>query len=207
MFGYDWPRLHAALNDLPAALLLASVLFDVATWITRRESLRSAALWTLWAGVIGGWAALVAGLQAEDAIDHGNGIHEIMESHETWAFVTMAVFTVVLAYKLFRRGNLSRTEDLFARGLLVAGLVTLVYTARLGGKMFFEHAAGVPTAVFGPETRDRVARKHGHTGEGTAGDSAELAPHEHGDATKDSAGAMHRDDPKHPHTHKPGEEH
>ena len=30
MFGYDWPRLHAALNDLPAALLLVAVLFDLA---------------------------------------------------------------------------------------------------------------------------------------------------------------------------------
>ena len=29
MFGYDWPRLHAALNDLPAALLLVAVLFDL----------------------------------------------------------------------------------------------------------------------------------------------------------------------------------
>jgi len=26
IFGYDWPRLHAALNDLPAALLFATVL-------------------------------------------------------------------------------------------------------------------------------------------------------------------------------------
>ena len=29
MLGYDWPRLHAALNDLPAALLLVAVLFDL----------------------------------------------------------------------------------------------------------------------------------------------------------------------------------
>lgn len=200
MFGYDWPNLHAALNDLPAALLLATVLFDVASWITKRESLRFAALWTLWAGVIGGWAAIVAGLQAEDVIDHGNEIHEIMESHETWAFVTMAVFTVVLVYKLFRRGNLTRTEELLGRVLSLAGLVTLICTARLGGKMFFEHAAGVPTAVFEPEARDRAARKHRHTGEGAVTD-------EHGDSTQDSAGAMHRDDHEHPHDHDEDHEH
>ena len=28
MLGYDWPRLHAALNDLPTALLLTALLFD-----------------------------------------------------------------------------------------------------------------------------------------------------------------------------------
>jgi len=195
MFGYDWPRLHAALNDLPAALLLVTVLFDSGAWFTRRESLRAAALWTLWAGVIGGWAAVVAGLQAEDAIDHGNAIHDLMEPHQTWAIVTMSVFTLVLVYKLFRRGTLSRTEELVSRGLSLAGLVTLIYTARLGGKMFFEHAAGVPTAVFEPEMRDRALRRHHH--KGTAADSACMMPPEHECEAADSAGAMHDDDHDH----------
>src|SRR5437667_418126 len=71
MFGYDWPRFHAAVNDLPTALLLVTVLFDLGAWLTKRDSLKAAALWTLWAGVIGGWVAVLAGLQAEDAIEHG----------------------------------------------------------------------------------------------------------------------------------------
>src|SRR5438552_1710570 len=29
MLGYDWPRFHAAVNDLPAALLFVTVLFDL----------------------------------------------------------------------------------------------------------------------------------------------------------------------------------
>jgi uncharacterized membrane protein len=181
MLGYDWPRLHAALNDLPAALLLVTVLFDTGVWITKRESLRAAALWTLWAGVVGGWAAVVAGLQAEDAIDHGNAIHEIMEPHQTWAIVTMCAFTVVLVYKLWRRGRLSPTEELLSRALSLAGLVTLIYTARLGGKMVFEHAAGVPTAVFEPESRDRALRHHRH----------------HRGDTTDSADSMHHEDHEH----------
>src|SRR5581483_7216660 len=100
MFGYDWPRLHAAVNDLPAALLLAAVCFDLGAWITRRDSLAAAALWTLWAGVIGGWLAVLAGLQAEDAIEHGEAIHDLMETHETLALVTMGLFTAVLAWRL-----------------------------------------------------------------------------------------------------------
>src|SRR2546428_8152274 len=54
MLGYDWPRFHAAVNDLPAALLFTTVLFDVAAGVTKRASLQAAALWTLWAGVVGG---------------------------------------------------------------------------------------------------------------------------------------------------------
>ena len=181
MFGFDWPRLHAALNHFPVALLLVSVLFDFGALITRRESLRAAALWTLWAGVIGGWAAVIAGLQAEDVIDHGQAIHEIMEPHETFALVTMSLFTLVLAYKLFRRGNLSRTEALLSRALSLAGLVTVIWTAWLGGKMVYEHAAGVPTALLEPEIRDRTLRARGHH-------------HAHAGAAADSADSMHHDE-------------
>src|SRR6266446_365052 len=111
MLGYDWPRFHAAVNDLPAALLFVTVLFDIAAWLTKRDSLKSAALWTLWAGVIGGWVAVLAGLKAEDAIEHGEAIHELMETHETLALITMGIFTAVLAWKLFRRSKLTGAEE------------------------------------------------------------------------------------------------
>jgi uncharacterized membrane protein len=159
--GYDWPRWHAALNDLPAALLFATVLFDFGAWLTKRESLRAAAVWTLWAGVVGGWAAVVAGLQAEDVIDHGDAIHELMEDHETLALVTMGIFTVVLAYKLFRRGRLSHGEELGLRALSLAGFVGIIWTGAVGGKMAFEHAAGVPTKTMQTELDDR-AKAHEH---------------------------------------------
>ena len=162
ILGYDWPRLHAALNDLPAALLLVTVLFEWGAWLTKRESLRVAALWMLWAGVIGGWAAVAAGLQAEDAIEHGDAIHDLIERHETLALITMGVFTVILGYTLFRRGRLSASEVLAVRGLSLAGLVGLIWTARIGGEMAFEHAAGVPTAVLQAEIQNRAQSHHQH---------------------------------------------
>ena len=98
MFGYDWPRFHAAVNDLPAALLFVTVLFEIGGWLTKRASLKAAALWTLWAGVVGGWVAVLAGLKAEDVIEHGEAIHELMEQHERQALITMGIFTVVLVW-------------------------------------------------------------------------------------------------------------
>src|SRR5712692_9740164 len=151
MFGYDLPRLHAALNDLPAALLFAAVLFDLAGWLLKRESLVWAGIWTLWAGVIGGWAAVIAGELAEDEIEHGEAIHELMEKHETLALVTMGVFTVVLGVQLLRRARLTALEQNVLRGLSVVGLVLVVWTGRVGGQMMFEHAAGIPAATM----RDR----------------------------------------------------
>src|SRR5438876_12156765 len=161
MFGYDWPRFHAAVNDLPAALLLVTVLFDVAAWLTKRSSLEAAARWTLWIGVIGGWMAVVAGLEAEDVIEHGEAIHELMETHETLALVTMGIFTVVLAWRLLRRARLRGEEQTALRLLSVAALVGIVWAGSTGGKLVFEHAAGIPAATIQGEMYDRdAAQQH-----------------------------------------------
>ena len=170
ILGYDMPRLHAALNDFPAALLVVAVLFDLGAWITKRDSLKTAALWTLWAGVIGGWAAVIAGELAEDVIEHGEAIHELMEKHETLALVTMGVFTVVLGVQLLRRARLTALEQNVLRGLSVVGLVLVVWTGRVGGQMMFEHAAGIPAATMRVEMEDREHSHEHHEGAAAAVD-------------------------------------
>ena len=58
MLDYTWAKAHAALNDLPAALFLAAVLFDLAGWALKRETLRAVGFWSLWAEVVGGFLML-----------------------------------------------------------------------------------------------------------------------------------------------------
>jgi uncharacterized membrane protein len=193
MFGYDAAHWHAVLNDLPAALLFVAVLFDVGAAATKRESLMWAGIWTLWAGVIGGWAAVIAGKIASNTIEHGEAIHEIMEKHENMALLTMGLFTVVLAWRLFRRFQMPAQELAFPRMLSVVGLLGLVWTGVLGGRLMFQHAAGIPVRVMQAEIEDREAGHEHHPGE----------EHEHGtmdstktDTTKSKTTA--------PHTHPPG---
>jgi len=165
------------------------VLFDLGAWVTKRDSLKSAAVWTLWAGVIGGWVAVLAGLQAEDVIEHGEAIHELMETHETVALTTMGIFTVVLAWKLFRRSKLTGAEEAGLRVLSVAGLVAIIWTGVLGAKLMFDHAAGIPNATLQAEIENREAGHHHEAGEAE----------EHADSTKAPA-----DSAKAPgHTHAP----
>ena len=193
IFGYDMPRLHAALNDLPAALLVVAVLFELGAWALKRESLKWAALWTLWAGVIGGWAAVIAGELAEDAIanDHDEAMHELMETHETLALLTMGVFTLVLGWKLWRRFRVSPAEEWVLRILSIAGLVLVITTGVYGGKMMFEHAAGIPMKTLQAEMQDR-ARGHHH-------EEGEAEEREHPSAGADTA---HHDAPgTPPHSH------
>src|SRR5437588_2675065 len=156
MFGYNAAHWHAVLNDLPAALLFVAVLFDVAAALTKRESLMWAGIWTLWAGVIGGWAAVVAGKVASNTIEHGEAIHEIMEKHENMALMTMALFTVVLAWRLIRRFQMPAQELAFTRMLSIVGLLGLVWTGVPGGRLMVQHAAGLPSRIAPADTEHRA---------------------------------------------------
>jgi uncharacterized membrane protein len=149
MFGYDWPRLHAALNDLPAALLLVAVLFDLLGAATRRPGFRQAGFWTLIVGALGAAAAVLSGLQAEESIDHGDAVHRVMETHELLAFVTLGIFGVLALWRIVREKRMGTAE----RSL--GGVGVLIATAAYGGRLVFDHAAGIPTEVLQAEIESR----------------------------------------------------
>jgi uncharacterized membrane protein len=166
VLGYDLPRLHAMLNDFPPALLVTAMVFEIAAIVTRRENFRTVSYWTLIAGVLGGAAAVVSGLLAEDAIEHGEGIHSIMGEHELVAYWTVGIFAVLMLWRILRDRKMGRGERLGAFILGLVGTIFLIDTGRLGGKMAFEHAAGVPVMEMRREIRDRMAGHQHEEGEG-----------------------------------------
>ena len=190
MLGYDWPRLHAALNDLPAALLLVAVIFDILAAMTKRPGLRSAGYYTMIAGAVGGVLAVLSGLEAEDHIAHGEAVHEAMEKHETLALVTLGIFAVLAIWRIFRESKMGSGERTVALLVSFVGLGFLLATASLGGKLVFDHAAGIPTPVLQNEMHERAEGHHHHGGE------AEEAE-EHADSTATAV-------PDSGHTHPPG---
>ncbi|HEY7636673.1 MAG TPA: DUF2231 domain-containing protein [Gemmatimonadales bacterium] len=208
MLGYDWPRLHAALNDLPAALLLTAVIFDLLAAATRRPPLRQVGFWTMIAGAIGGVAAVISGLQAEDHIEHGEAVHEVMETHEKLALITLGIFAVIAVWRIVRERRMGGTERGVSLLASVGGLGVLIATAVYGGKLVFDHAAGIPSPVLRTELTQRAEGHHHHGGE--EGEE----PHEHGSegpaaVTADSAHADSAGETAHTHepaghTHPPG---
>ena len=164
-FGYDIPRLHAALNDFPAALLASAVVFEILFLLTKRDSLRIAAYWMLMAGVIGAGLAVLSGLGAEDRIAHGEAVHEIMEEHEELAFITTGIFAVVALWRLWRERVMSRGERMAALLLALVGSGFLVSTGMHGGELVFDHAAGIKTPALEEEIKSRAAGHHHEEGE------------------------------------------
>lgn len=141
----DWPRLHAALNDLPAALLLAAVVFDIVGAIVRRDSLRAAGYWSLIAGFAGALLAIGSGLMAEDVVTHDDAAHALMERHELVAFIVLGWFGALLLWRLVRR-TMRRGETVAYLVAGTFGVVMLVGGARIGGMLVFDHGVGVPAA-------------------------------------------------------------
>src|SRR3954471_7883468 len=110
MLGYDWPRLHALLNDLPIALLVTSVFFDLMALGTRRMLFRQVGLSLLIVGALGAVAAVLSGLQAEDHIAHGEAVHQVMEVHKRFALISLGVFGVLALWRIFRERRMAGAE-------------------------------------------------------------------------------------------------
>jgi uncharacterized membrane protein len=156
MLGYDWPRFHALLNDLPIALLVAAVFFDLVALASHRVPFRQVAFWTLLVGVVGAAAAVISGLQAEDHIAHGEAVHRVMETHETLGLISLGVFAVLALWRLFRENRMARLERTVVVVLSLAGVGLVFATGFYGGKLVFEHAAGIPSPVLEAELHERT---------------------------------------------------
>jgi uncharacterized membrane protein len=198
---YDWPQLHAALNDFPTALLLSAVLFELIGVVARRPGLRQVSFWMLIVGAVGGAAAVISGLQAEEHIEHGEAVHRVMETHEQLGLITLGVFGVLALWRIFRDRRMGSLERALMLILSLGGVGVLFVTANYGGRLIFEHAAAIPSRVLQAELQQRTG-EHEH-GEGTVTHTHaipdSMAP------PPASSAKPHVDPPgTPPHTHAPG---
>ena len=108
-------------------------------------------------------AAVLSGLQAEGHIQHGEAVHDIMATHEKLAFVTLGIFAVLALWRMLRESRMGSGERNLALVISLGGLIALLATAVLGGKLVFEHAAGIKTEVLQAEVQQR-AEGHQHEG-------------------------------------------
>jgi uncharacterized membrane protein len=209
-FGLDAARFHAIFNDFPPALLVVGVFFELAYLFTKRESLRSAAYWSLIVGAVLTGNAIATGLKAEGTIQHGEAIHQLMLRHERFAWITLGFFGVVAVWRLLRESKMGRPERWAVALIGVVGLGFLVATGREGGKLAFDHAAGMSTEAMQAEIQNRTGghehapgEEHGDdaTMPGTADSTAE---HQHGDSAGALPAAATDSAPAAEHTHAPG---
>ena len=184
---------HAALNDLPAALLVLSVVFDLAGLVTKRDSLVAAGFWTLVAGAVGGGLAVLTGLRAEAVIEHGGAVHELMERHESLAITVAIVFGGLALWRIWRRNRLGPVERPVYLSVAAVGAGLLFYVGRMGGDLVVRYAGGISTPALEQALAERAAGHEHAPGE----------EHDHGPVDAD-ASAGQASDTADAHEHAPG---
>lgn len=163
------PNIHPLIVHFPVALAFAVVIFDLIGIFSRRPSFISAATKLSVFAALGGAAAVITGLIAEESVRHSDAAHELLETHEALGFAFLGVMVIMA---IFRLAVGKRLEE---RGVWIAVLLGLTAAAVVG-----------TGAYIGGELVYRY-----HVGIGGAGveEAGERAP---GSAVPDSAG--HDDD-------------
>jgi uncharacterized membrane protein len=149
--------LHAALNDLPPALLVAALAFDLAGAWTKRESLKAAGFWTLTVAAGGALLAVLSGLRAEAVIEHGSVMHRTIERHETLAITATVLIVGLAGWRVWRRQAMPMREHRAYLASLAITTLGIVWTASVGGRIVFDHAGGIETRVLESAVAERTA--------------------------------------------------
>jgi len=141
----DLTHLHPMIVHFPIALLLVGFATDAAGLIFKRELLTQIGFYLLILGALGTIAALLSGENAGAGIAEQGSLKKAIEQHENAAILTVwlvsftAVFrTALVIYKKY--------SGAFKAAVLILFFVSTLSIARTGyygGKLVYEHAAGV----------------------------------------------------------------
>jgi len=128
----------------PIALLMASLLLDFLSLATKKESFGNSAFHLLCLGVLGGLTAIVFGFVAEDFVQKTPMISEAIETHETFAMITVILFILLLGVRYFfnRKERFQAVRGYYLIAALV-GVILLATTAYYGGQLVYHHGVAV----------------------------------------------------------------
>lgn len=98
-------------------------------------------------GLIGMILAIITGKITQGDIYPQEQINSLMRNHEIMAYGNIWVFSVLWVWQYVRKKHFltlyNRWEKIFFTLIFIIGLGFMGYAAHLGGKMVYEHGAGV----------------------------------------------------------------
>ena len=100
----EWYLLHPIAVHFPIALLAAGLAAAcLHLYRGKGDWSGEAATWLLWLGTAAAWAAMGLGLLAERTVPHIPPAWETMADHETLAYWTVGLFTLLSAWRFWMR--------------------------------------------------------------------------------------------------------
>ncbi len=141
--------LHPKIVHFPVALLMVYALLEILGVIFKKEFLSKAAHLFLFLGVLGAFAAVLTGHQAEEAAELLEKKGAIIQfsaigEHENYATITLWFFTVALALRtfLFIKKKFVGIYKYIFIAIALAGAFLIFETADHGGKLVYKYGIG-----------------------------------------------------------------
>jgi uncharacterized membrane protein len=152
-------QFHPKIIHFPIAFLLVYLLLEFFGAIFKKDFFSKAAHLFLLFGVLGALAAVLTGNQAENAFEGWNKTTSaILETHSTYANITLWYFTVLLVIRTFlvlRKKFSNLFKYLFCL-LGIVGAYFIYQTGEHGGEMVFKHGIGTQFHIKADEMRDSL---------------------------------------------------
>lgn len=137
-------HLHAMIIHFPIALLLVGFLSEIIALFYKKALFRKIAFYLLILGALGAIAAYITGSYAAEGIETGR-LAEAIEAHQEAALITLWLAIITALYRsVLLFFNYERPWTKWVGILLFAALVgSIINTGNKGGKLVFEHGAGL----------------------------------------------------------------
>ncbi|MGE5436833.1 MAG: DUF2231 domain-containing protein [Syntrophothermus sp.] len=149
----DLSIFHPKVVHFAVALLLTYSLLEIIGVLFNNAFFQKTALLILLLGVLGAFAAVTTGREAEDAFDYFNSSSsDTMESHETFANITFWFFLIVLLFRGTLLVNV-KLRDYFYKIryvfliLAIIGAFFVFQTGQYGGELVYTHGVGTKIKI------------------------------------------------------------
>jgi uncharacterized membrane protein len=135
-------NLHPLFVHFPIGLIYGAAALYFIGWISRLESIKWAAFWTLILGGVGAAAALATGVYAGPSVMIADSVRQhLLMHHKHVMFIASIGTGLLIVWALAARPMPMRGRIFFMAGLLVL-LVLIAVGADLGSEMVFGYNAG-----------------------------------------------------------------
>lgn len=136
------------LVHFPIALLIVGFLFEMISFIYKKEFFHQSAFYLLVLGMLGTVASYLAGQSAGEGMEEG-ALSKAMELHEQAATISLwlTIITALVYAGIFIFKYNKNWLKIMAVLLFAGVIVSIARTGYLGGQLVYKHGAGVELAL------------------------------------------------------------